>query len=39
MEESGVVLVIEIIQRSLGLLATTGPGCGSLGEPLAIQIM
>lgn len=36
---SGVVSVIRLSQRSSGLLASFSPGCGSLGEPQAIQIM
>lgn len=38
-EGSGVVLVIQIWLRSFELLAPSSPGYGSMGVPLAQQIM
>lgn len=36
-EGSGLILAIQVVWRSLGLLATSSPGCGNVGKPLAIQ--
>ena len=39
-EGSGLVSVTQIAWRSFGLLATSsGPGCESLGEPLAVRVI
>lgn len=31
-EDSGLVLVVQIVQKSFGLFATSSPGCGCLGS-------